>query len=254
MNKLDTAITSFREWADHENLTKHGRQQSIALAEALEEIRDLLTADKQPNTEEQPAPFAPWDCVKAKPGTKLYEEWGDTELMLGFGPDSEDEYRVFNPEVEYGCHQYVGVNEIVFVRRLKPRDQAEPPMVAFQGIDGVINTGRQPAPFQVGDWVRDDEDGFEGPIELIFDQGKRVRIKEDTSYYSRSVKYLRKINPPAPRFTFGQRVRIEWGEIDYLFLGYDHYGTHADVIGPDKNIHTIPIGLISAAPLDTSAD
>lgn len=354
MNKLDAAIKHFKVRA---NRATHDQviNDSMAVADALEEIRDLLTADKQPNAEEQPATFAPWDCVKAKPGSHLEQYTDDAELVLGHR-DLEGDWKVFNPDDagERGV-LYCQDNEIVFVRRLKPRAQAEP-VYTFQGITGINtgyeptfkrgeyvenifdverfiyevmqdtngprvqlrdcktgqpiafdaddlrkvdkpaafqvgdwaeelptgnkvqilkvfstystvedNSGRRynranghlkkidpPAAFAVGDWVRDTRDGAEFQIEEIDNGFVGGHIGERTIV--RDSRHFTKIDPPAPRFTFGDRVRVEWGEIDHIFLGYDHYGTHADVIGPDKNIHNIPIALISATPLDTDAD
>jgi hypothetical protein len=158
MNKLDTAITSFRSDSIDPSFRSEDQDRCAMLADALEEIRDVIypnaqmveQADRSPTETEEPATFEPWDCVRAKPGSHLAQYTEDAELVLGH--------------------------------------------------------------------------------------------------------HLTKIDPPAPRFTFGDRVRVEWGEIDHIFLGYDHCGTHADVIGHEKNIHNIPIALISAAPLDTDAD
>jgi hypothetical protein len=340
MKKLDTAITSFRMDSIDPSFRSEDQDRCAMLADALEEIRDLLTADKQPNTEDQSTTFEPWDCVRAKPDTELHTYVGDAELVCGHF-DSDGDRRVFNPDSDemHTAYFYSKDSDLIFVRRLKPRTQAEPTYTFKAGsyvkdirddvvyevmqdgngsmlqlrdihtnqpakclINYLVKVEKQtPAPFQVGDWVRDhlhgntfqitqiigewlygddqgpqrhashissaikvdapafavgdwvrdDEDGFEGPIELIFDQGKRVRIKEDTSYYSRSVKYLRKIDPPAPRFTFGQRVRwSEYPNLVHLFI-CRHKGDQAQIVDDDG---LIEYPYLEDLTLDTSAD
>jgi hypothetical protein len=305
MNKLDYVIGHFFAIAKGD-VAPDARSDAGFLSAALEEIRDLLTADKQEVPEEQPATFEPWDCVRAKPGSHLAQYTEDAELVLGHR-DSGGDWKVFNPDDagERGV-LYCQDDELIFVRRLKPRAQAEdteptfaaryindvqaePQFKAGEYVENIFDaegrayevmhdtngpqvqlrdckTGQpiafdaddlrkveKPAPFQVGDWVRDTRDGEELRVIGSGDVSIMVQTKQGVDCL-RLTQHLTKIDPPAPRFTFGDRVRVEWGEIDHIFLGYDHCGTHADVIGHEKNIHNIPIALISAAPLDTDAD
>lgn len=286
MKKLDTAITSFRMDSIDPSFHTDDRQRCAMLADALEEIRDLLTADKQPHTEEQSATFQPWHDVVEIVGPDAADDNG----CIGFEGfvthyDVDNYLRV--QLGEDGRWSYFPAASLRLVYRLKPRAQAEPE-TKFKRGDIVRNifdimeytyevmqdtngpqvqlrdckTGQPrayaaddlrkidpPAPFQVGDWVRHKHSGVTFKIGSV--AGEQIYgVGEDGATYATLQEFVEKIDPPAQRFTFGQRVRIEWGEIDHLFLGYDHYGTYGYVIGPDKNIHTIPVGLISNPPLD----
>lgn len=168
MTKLDDAITLFYAQSQSPEFSDDARQQFRVLSNALQELDERLIDQKDSRhklTEaidgdlleienrlkklegiEQPAPqpehtFEPWDCVRAKEGTQLYEEWHDTELVMGHGPDLDGEYHVFSPDDNDDT--YVKPEEIVFVRRLKPRAQEpqpkapEPPAPRFTFGDRV---------------------------------------------------------------------------------------------------------------------
>jgi hypothetical protein len=274
MNKLDYVIGHFFAVAKGD-VAPDARSDAGFLSAALEEIRDLLTADKQPNTEDQPTTFEPWDCVRAKPGTELHTYVGDVELVCGHF-DSDGDRRVFNPDSDemHTAYFYSKDSDLIFVRRLKPRTQAEPRFKCGDLVRNIFDieeytyevmhdtngprvqlrdckTGQprafdaddlrkveKPAPFQVGDWVRDN--AVMDVFQVAYVEGDCVlsegRLK------CRHISGLEKIDPPAPRFTFGDRV-VHY-DVTGLFIRYvrSQIGItkeQCQFLGlTDNNIHT----------------
>lgn len=308
MTKLDDAITHFNERSTKANGTTYA--DLTLLACALHEIRDRI--EKSDNRiddlyvdalTEQPAPQP----------EHTFEPWSDVVEIIG--PDEEDDLGFVGVEgvlidvlpgplykvhvAEFGGNGCFPASSLRLVYRLKPRVQT-PQMVAFQGLDSVINpkgvspqlgfkegdwiydeeTDRQeeisevhdctvvtkagrilykplvrkinkPAPFQVGDWVRDTRDGLEFRIKKI--EGDLVC--GDTEYVTRLTKHVEKIDPPAPRFTFGDRVRVEHDSDKMVFLYYDDDTR----LGPGRAICVNQRASICNVPaekllLDTAAD
>jgi hypothetical protein len=232
MNKLDAAINRLIQRARQ----SHDEDPIEAiLADALEEIRDLLTADKQPNTEDQPTTFEPWDCVRAKPGTELHTYVGDVELVCGHF-DSDGDRRVLNPDSDemHTAYFYSKDSDLIFVRRLKARDQAEDTEPTFAAR--YINDAQAAPTFQVGDWVQR-ENGLSDQITAV-----REWLVNTKRGYVWPISALTKIDPPTPRFTFGQRVRHY--EVTGLFIRYirSQVGItkeQCQFLGlTDNNIHT----------------
>lgn len=300
-----------------------------------DELYTLKTGQAN-TTEEQPATFLPWHDVVEIVGPTFMGSH-DFVGFEGFVTDFDgSDYGVQMSDQD--DNYYFAASSLKFVYRLKPRAQvASQPLFkageyvqngygdVFEVMADVlsgqlraqcrqINTNQPcaisidslqridaPAPFQVGDWVRDHNDlGFQIeeigeqwaysttpddmriarrvekltkiPAPATFAVGDWVRHKHSHKAFQISSvageqiygmlegtiiatlqEFVEKIPAPAPRFTFGDRVRIEWGEIDHIFLGYD-IGAYGSVIGPSRDIFSFPLTLITHAPLDTSAD
>lgn len=313
-------------------------------------IRYLVKVEKQ-----TPATFEPWDCVKAKPGSHLEQYTGDAELVLGHRDDDGD-WRVFDPDKDSDGLLYCRNDELIFVRRLKPRAQAEPALprrfesgdrvvtgtgargrvrwhivesdryhilfddgsedaipaneleldmraepqpkapepranpvfkmgdrvdwptggtieqgtinhdwengwydVTFEyGEKGRIETihrshltfAGKPAPFQVGDWVQDRLLDIEYQVTEVTED-HLMGVDQRGREYCTQVRYASKIDPPAPRFTFGQRVRwSEYPNLVHLFIC--RYKDDQAQIVDDEGIIEYPY--LEDLTLDTSAD
>jgi len=106
--------------------------------------------------------------------------------------------------------------------------------------------------FKVGDWVRD-ERGYGGPVKVNnMDDTFVWGTDEQGQEHSFGKRFAVKIPAPAPRFTFGDRVRVDNGDLVFRFVRADCDYTRADIYGEDSNLmHNIPISCLS---LDTGAD
>lgn len=252
MTKLQKAINHFSK-----RHVEEGSPDYYILAEALEEIRDAITptnpGGEKIDSAAQPAPqsehFKPWDCVRAKPGTRLYTKWADAELVLGFGPDKDDEYHVYNPDDDgmlMDSAEYVSLEDLIFVRRLKPRAQAPQRKAPSAPPANPI--------FHAGEYVFDTTDGRNYEVMqttgAIAVQGRDLETNQPSILHAH---FLRKIDPPAPRFTFGDRVRISGIDLGFRFIDMDTDGIHARIYDKEEEgLAKIPLALIT--PLDTAAD
>lgn len=119
-------------------------------------------------------------------------------------------------------------------------------------INYLVKVEKQkPAPFQVGDWVE---------VNATQEQFQIAGINSDGVVYDQSRVYychisrLTKIDPPAPRFTFGQRVR--WSDDPQVegLITSDHGNGWYDVAFKDGT-HPDPMDVIhgSKLTLDTAA-
>lgn len=155
MTRIDDAIKNFRS----RNEYFYGRDDFNMMADALEEIRDrlndldddkiqhqtafrdvhqrldALTGKDTPPTE-QPATFKPWSDVVEIVGP-TFTGCNDFIGFEGFVVDYDSaDYgvRINDEDDTY----YFPASSLKLVYRLKER--------VFQGLDGVINTGKQPEP------------------------------------------------------------------------------------------------------------
>lgn len=192
MSKIDDAIKHFKQRA---NRATHDQlfNDSVAIADAFEEIRDRIAPDginmdqwmrsisqtiafgtpvEQPGPTEQP-PLEPWDCVKAKPGTSLYDVYTDAELVCGF-LDSDGDRKVFNPDDDsdrgaYHCDD----SDLIFMRRLKPRHQPEPTYGTEPTNEDLLRAvgyvQKEPT-FKAGNWIYDEETDRQEEITEVHDR------------------------------------------------------------------------------------
>jgi hypothetical protein len=275
MNKLDAAITAIYRLSA---MGGDSEQVAYATAQALEEIRDLLTVDKQSNTEEQSATFEPWsDVVEIVGPTSIV--MASDPCFIGFEGVVTDtygdgEYRVQIPDLEDWF--YFPASSLRLVYRLKPR--AQEPQPVFNAGDWIYDeeTDRQeeisevhdrtvvtkagrilfkslitkidkPAPFQMGDWVRD----------LIDDQTYQIanidqRYLHLTNGTRIEPRYVEKTNPPTLRFTFGQRVRCSyWKDKQCFIIGPAEIKDRMHVAIEGETYRTVHIETLT---LDTAAD
>lgn len=283
MTKLDDAITHLYAESRKPGYTAaHG-----IVAAALEEIRDLLTANKQPApTEEPPTTFLPWHDVVEIVGP---DEEGDRDF-IGFQGIVIDkvhtsgyEERVQIPDADMVV-DYFPPTSLKLVYRLKPRAQAESQPTFKRGehvqngygdmfevmadssgsrvqvrgvadhapyalsVDDLVKID-PPAPFQVGDWVRDTR-GYGLPTKII-NMDDTMVWGNDTlgQHHSFGKRFAEKIDPPVPRFTFGDRVH--WKEEPGWVLFVREHGMHADVCNRNGSVYEV---LLQDLTLDTSAD
>lgn len=202
--KIDEAINELRTEGQ-----QHGRSSTyLTVAAALEELRSTMEAHRAmlvghearlhrietwieinnaPTvTTAVPNGFEPWDVVKDRDGIEY----------LVIRAVHADYYHVYNVDAEREDWFYS--DELTLVsRRGKPAEPA----------------------FKVGDWARERVTGIVFQVAGI--SYENCVYNHDRTIYSH-VSCVDKIDPPAPRFTFGQRVRWNaYPSVQYLFLNMD---------------------------------
>jgi hypothetical protein len=229
MTNLDHAITLFHGQSQSSRFDDDTRYQLCVLSEALEEIRNVIYPNAQAveHTPEQPAPqsehtFEPWHDVVEIVGPDAAGDHGCIGFEGFVTRRDEDNYlRVQLGEDDRWS--YFPASSLRLVYRLKPRAQEPQPV------------------FNMGDWAEELPTGNKVQILKVFSTYSTV---EDNSgrRYNRTNGHLKKIDPAAPRFMFGDRVRHY--EVTGLFVRYirDRTGLtkeQCQFLGlTDNNIHT----------------